>query len=186
MRDEKTQRLRNAQIICENFARNITFYRVGHEQKFIGLLGDRHPQAQFWRQVNGNFLDGCIVEWCKLLGDKNAKHNYKKLVSDCPTFEGSLFQSVFTGKSEFDSYVGQMRFHRDKFAAHLDDLPTMKIPNLDLAQDSIFCLQDYLASCEARPGDLVGLADTPQKFKRGVQLLREQAAVIYRQACEQT
>ena len=183
-RDEKTQLVRNALIVCETFVRNMTFYRAAWDKEVVTLLSDEHPQAQFWRQVNGNFLDGCTIEWCKLFGDKKAKHHYSKLVSDFLAFEGGMFPSIFGDTSVFDDYVSQMRFHRDKFAAHLDGLTIMQIPKLDLALASIIHLQDRLVTSEVQSGDLAGLADTSAKFKNGIRLLSEQADRIYHRACE--
>ena len=57
-------------------------------------------KTEFWVTVNGNFVDQAVLEWCKLLGDKNGQHYWGKIVSDTARFERELFQKV--ERTKFD------------------------------------------------------------------------------------
>jgi hypothetical protein len=74
-----TERRRRVILLCCSFARNLAFYRARESGKARALLSASHPQASFWRQANGNFLDICVLEWCKLFGDKKGKHHWSRV-----------------------------------------------------------------------------------------------------------
>jgi hypothetical protein len=61
----------------------------------------RHPRARFWRTVSGNFIDTCVLEWCKLFGDPNGEHYWKKIVSDPGNFEKLLLNHLGIDKATF-------------------------------------------------------------------------------------
>ena len=50
----------------------------------------RHPNRDFWVTVNGNFLDQCVLEWAKLLGDRRGDHHWMQIVSDPTKFVSCL------------------------------------------------------------------------------------------------
>ncbi|WP_424318912.1 hypothetical protein [Candidatus Methylomirabilis sp.] len=58
----------------------MAFYRAGWRE--------RKPifEGQFLVNANGNFLDICVLEWCKLFGDSRAQHHWKKVTSDPDKF----------------------------------------------------------------------------------------------------
>jgi hypothetical protein len=63
-------------------------------------LSEYHPQASFWRQVNGNFFDMAVLDWCKLFGDQKqtplkrvGEHHWRRVVSDPEMFEARLLPS---------------------------------------------------------------------------------------------
>ena len=89
------------------------------------------PSGNFWLTVEGNFVDTCVLEWCKVFGDANAKHAWNKLVTDTAEFEKALYDNVEKDKTAFDAEVAAIRRYRDKFLAHLDSDRTMLIPHLD-------------------------------------------------------
>jgi len=69
--------------------------------------------------VNGNFLDICVLEWCKLFGDPCGKHYWGKIISDRMGFFQGLLNELKMSESEFNAYVTEMRAYRDKYVAHL-------------------------------------------------------------------
>jgi hypothetical protein len=76
-------RVRRVVLLCCAFARNVAYYRAGWADRAQPLLSELHPHASFWRQVNGNFLDMAVLDWCKLFGDPKetprkrlAKHHW--------------------------------------------------------------------------------------------------------------
>ena len=54
------------------------------------MLSPSQRHASFWRQANANFLDMCVLEWCKLFGDPKGEHYWGRIVSDAAVFEMAL------------------------------------------------------------------------------------------------
>jgi hypothetical protein len=70
---KQKQYLRRVATLCLYYLRHMAFYRAGWRG------GSLVFRSQFWVAVNGNFLDICVLEWCKLFGDKRSKHYWEKL-----------------------------------------------------------------------------------------------------------
>jgi len=102
--------------LCSSFARNLAYYRTGWSKKYKHLLDG----SDFWRAVNGNFLDMCVLEWCKLFADKKEKHHWRKVVSDPARFEAGLLRHLGLDEVAFQREIDTIRKYRDKFVAHLD------------------------------------------------------------------
>ncbi len=64
----RRERLRQVKILCCHFLRNLAFYKAGWRK------GELIFKDQFWVNANGNFIDVCVLEWCKLFGDKRGQH----------------------------------------------------------------------------------------------------------------
>ena len=77
----RAERLRRVVRLCCAFIRNLEYYRVG----FPGE--PRSADREFWLTVNGNFIDQCILEWFKLMGDPNDDHRCLKVVTDPARFK---------------------------------------------------------------------------------------------------
>lgn len=150
----RNQRLRRAGILCCHFLRNLAFYKAGWQKNELIYRDD------FWVNVNGNFLDICIIEWCKLFGEKNGKHYWKKVITNQQPFLGGLLNAVGLTREEFDAYIEHMRIYRDKFVAHLDSEDRMNIPELKVARKSISFLYCYLLTFEDKDNCLF---DAPRK-----------------------
>jgi len=160
----RRDRLRRVLLLCCSFARNVSFYRAGHAEYAQPLLSERHPEAAFWRQVNGNFLDIAVLDWCKLFGDKKVvrserrgKHHWRGVVTDPETFERGLFARLQLNEDGFTALIDKMRHYRDEFVAHLDDGLVMDIPELEDAATAVNYYHEYVAAHEVQPGDLDGL-----------------------------
>lgn len=134
--------LRRAGILCWHFLRNLAFYKAGFRN------GKLVANDQFFVSANGNFLDICILEWCKLFGDKNEKHYWRKVVADPDRFMSCLLQSLSLTQADFDAYIKTVRDYRDKFVAHLDKENTMRPPKLRIARKSASFLYGYLLDHE--------------------------------------
>lgn len=102
--------------------------------------------------VNGNFLDIAVLEWCKLFADNRGKHFWRKAISDNGTFQAGLLAELRLTEADFEDYVNQMRTYRDKFIAHLDSEEVMHIPLLQTAVNSTVYLYDYLLENEETGG----------------------------------
>ena len=145
----RRNRVRRLFILCNHFLRNLAFYRAGwrrggvHQQPTL-----RRKESQFWVSVNGNFIDICVLEWCKLFGDVKGKHHWSKVVTRQAEFEQQLLQRLRMTPDQFKAYINEMRRYRDKFVAHLDDEPIMYLPRLRPAKGSVAFLYHYLLANE--------------------------------------
>lgn len=115
----------------------------------------------FWRRVNGNFLDISVLEWCKLFAEPRGAHGWRKVLTDPPAFEAALLAHIQMSPAEFEGYCVGMRTYRDKFVAHLDDNPTAKYPHLDVAIKSTKFLFRFLQDNEDKGGFFEGLPKNP-------------------------
>ena len=153
----RRDRLRRVVILCRNFAVNLAYYRTGRKPEYLPLQDLRHPGANFWRTVSGNFIDVCVLEWCKLFGDPKGEHFWKKMVSAPANFEKQLLSHLGINKAAFQKEIDVMRKYRDKFLAHLDSEEVMNIPALDVAKKAVWFYHAHVVQQEAQPGDLTGL-----------------------------
>jgi hypothetical protein len=151
----RKERLRRVVLLCCHFTRNLAYYRVGNPGE------PRSQNRDFWVTVNGNFLDQCVLEWCKLLGDKSAEHHWRKIVTDADAFQQELLKHLEIDAATFETYRNEMHLYRDKFIAHLDSLRTMSPPKLDMARASVAFYHAYVASREVTAGDLLNPRPLP-------------------------
>lgn len=135
-------RLRRTGILCMHFVRNAAYYRAWNAAPVA------RRREQFWRTLNGNSIDICMLEWCKLFGDLKAQHHWSKCVTDTNAFLAGLYAHTGLGEAEFEAYRLEVRAYRDKFVAHLDELNQMRIPQLQPALDSVRYLYQYLLEHE--------------------------------------
>lgn len=168
----RKQYLRRIAILCLYCLRNMAFYRAGWNR---GSLINN--QSQFWVTLNGNFLDICVLEWCKLFGDSRGKHFWGKGVSDPKKFNDGLLQSLSMTNEGFKRYVVEMRTYRDRYVAHLDLDEKFDIPNLDIAKESVLYLYDYLLNQEDDGGYFV---DGPPKAASFYKEAIKEGQVVYR------
>jgi hypothetical protein len=120
-------------------------------EKFRGPSDySRHPEsANFFIVANGNFIDMCVLEWCKLFADHKDKHHWQNIVADKAHFEKELFGRSSVSKLELGKQVRAMRRYRDKFIAHLDSDRIMQIPSLDIPKKTTWFYYAYVVANEA-------------------------------------
>ncbi len=114
----RRDRLRRVVILCSNFTRNLAYHRAGKQHS--ALLLPTHPHADFWLQANANFLDICVIEWCKLFADQGGEHYWQNVVGDKIAFKEGLLAHTQIMDVAFDDLIKEIRAYRDKFVAHLD------------------------------------------------------------------
>jgi hypothetical protein len=165
----RRDRLRRVVRLCAHFARNLAYYRAGHDRL-------TEASAEFWITVDGNFIDMAVTEWCKLLGDRNGKQFWANVVTDPPRFEDMMLSHLGMTAGELTAYVTEMRTYRDKFLAHLDDLVVMEIPFLDRAHVAVEFYHREIVEHEGVAGDFVGLPTDLGDYYRHC---FEQARTIY-------
>jgi hypothetical protein len=148
----RIERLRRVLILCCYFIQNLAYYRAGwNDQKVFPRY-----KSQFWVTANGNFLDACVLEWCKLFGDEKGEHHWARIVSDPTSFEQRLLLTLGISRPDFDAQIEKIRLYREKFVAHLDSDKVMNIPDLEIAKKAVLFYQKYILSDEARATDLLG------------------------------
>lgn len=124
----KGQLRRRTVRLCIIFLRNLAYYRAGQSEQGNHMLDPAEPTVNFWRQANSNFIDMCVLDWCKIFADRKAVHHWRKIVFDPVKFEGDLLARLTLTADEFQQFLDKIRFYRDKFIAHLDEHNTMDIP----------------------------------------------------------
>ena len=171
----RSDKLRRAIILCQSFMRNLAYYRIGQEPKYSRLIKYSSPFQCFLAQANANFIDMAVLEWCKLLGDGNAKYYYAKLFRQPQLFRTKLEALSEFRSITFDGYVTTIRAYRDAFVAHLDNERDMNIPMLDGALASVKLYHAEIIGVEAGEADLTGLCNTSEKFDLGYQQCEHEA-----------
>jgi hypothetical protein len=166
----RRQRLRRVGILCCHFLRNLAFYKSGWRK------GKLIFKDQFWVNANGNFIDICVLEWCKLFGEKRGQHYWRKVVTDQTAFFAELLRAVGQTEAEFDAYIEEMRTYRDKFVAHLDSAEVMNIPTLRTARKSVSFLYGYLLANEEEDNCF---HDAPPEASRFYRLFYSQGRKVY-------
>jgi len=148
----REDRLRRVGILCCSFWRNVTLYRaLQNDIDALRLCTEPNPNQEFWTQIHSNFFDIAVIEWCKLFGNKKdtpasrlEKHHWRRIVEDESPFRQSLFTELAIDENDFEDIVDQMRTHRDKFAAHLDNDKTIYPPNFDIPSKAVKALCKYV------------------------------------------
>ncbi len=135
-------RLRRTGLLCLHCLRNLAFLRAAHDAR------QRWAAQQFWVTAHNNFLDIAVLEWCKVFGDRRAKHDWRKVVTDQELFFTSLLDHLQLTDGLFEEYINEMRTYRDKFIAHLDEEDRMNIPNMAPATKSAQFLYRWLIEKE--------------------------------------
>lgn len=150
----KKQQFRRVTLLCCHFDRNLAYHRAGKKSPTELMW-----PGEFWTTVHSNFLNCCVLEWCKLFVDsKNrnpGEHRWDKVVADKVRFEAELYQHI--NNTQYQTLLSAMRTARNKFIAHLDDENTEYTPHMDIAKDAVHFYHSYIARNEANPGDLAGL-----------------------------
>ncbi|MFA6969953.1 MAG: hypothetical protein WC208_01005 [Gallionella sp.] len=129
---DRQKRLKRVALLCCHFIRNLAYYDAGrNEGRFV------IPASEFNVTVNGNFLDICILEWCKLFGDHNEEHHWKNIVDNKQEFKKGLLIRLETDDKGLENYWKLVRTYRDEFVAHLDSAETMNLPEMNLAYKAV-------------------------------------------------
>jgi hypothetical protein len=173
----RKERLRIVFILCCSFARNHAYYRAWWGEERQRLLTLAHPHRNFWVAVNNNFLDMCVLDWCKLCADKRGKHYWGKIVTDPPKFEADLLRHLNLDAEAFEHEINTMRSYRDKFVAHQDLEYSGIFPKFDIAKKAVWFYHAHIVNHEAKPGDLVGL---PLNIETGYEETEQEARAVYR------
>lgn len=136
--------------------RNIAFYRACWNGQNLRV------HNEFWKTVNGNFLDTAVHEWFKAFSDKRSKHHWNKVIpeSSHAAFEHDLLAHLqlapmpeyigtkLEGANLFEQFNDRLRKYRDKFLAHLDDELVANLPVTEPMRKGTEFLFDYLTTTQ--------------------------------------
>ena len=150
------ERQQNVVSLCCSFMRNLAFHRAGMQPEVQrNLLTPTHPQGAFWREAHANFIDICVLEWCKLFADRReGKHYWRRVVDEPDRFEADLCTTLGVPAAEFDDMITKVKGYRDRFVAHRDEermalLPMLTCPRRPLPSSTS-------GSHERRPASKIG------------------------------
>ena len=182
--DDKTRR-RRILLLSSNFIKNLAYYRAGRSNNTTNNFKADSSDACFWVQVNNNFIDMCVLDWCKIFGDEKSKHFYEKAIreQDKEAFKEEFYENL-GGKDKFEKYIKSMRIYRDKFVAHLDEDNKMNIPDLYKAKKSIKFLYGYIIDLDEKKSYLQDLPYTVEILECGYDQCFQEAQEIYRYASQ--
>jgi hypothetical protein len=139
------ERRRRIAILCCNFMRNLALHRAGLQPQVRDNLLINPYQREFWVPAHGNFLDMCVLEWCKLFADYEGEHHWHRIVDDRAGFKKDLYIKLGVRGDAFAKMVEKIKHYRDKFVAHLDEEREMRFPDLKVAREAIVFLYEHLA-----------------------------------------
>ncbi len=154
----RRQRVRRVGILCCHYLQNCAYYYAGRDGKTL------KRKDQFSVTVNGNFMDLCTLEFCKLFADARSKHHWRKVVTDEASFYVGLLKTVGMTPAAFDNYIESMKFYRDKYVAHLDEELGGIYPQLGPGKKAAAYLFDYLLKHEDEGGFLPDAGGTAAEF----------------------
>ena len=83
--------------------------------------------------MHGNFLDVCVLEWCKLFGNRNGEYHWRKVVPDPDAFKQEMLSLYGIDDAAFKELWDKIKDYRDNFVAHLEEQETTVIPNINVA-----------------------------------------------------
>ena len=171
----RREKLGNVVNLCRSFGRNLAYYRAGWNDEHRHLLEMTNlVSVAFWRAVNGNFIDMCVLEWCKLFAEKKREYYWKNISRDAAGFKNDLLLHVGLDQEAFNKQVHIIREYRDKWVAHLDVERTGFRPELEVAKKSVWFYYQRLVHQEP---DLSGL---PAELQTGYEQCVEEAKAVYR------
>ena len=175
----RTEKLHRVLLLCGSFVRNLAYFRVGCGEEHKHLLSMDNENFNFWRMVNGNFIDMCVLDWCKLFGERKGEYCWKNIVTDAASFKIDLLLHLGLDEEAFNKEIHIMREYRDKWVAHLDLEQTGFRPMLDVAKKSIWFYYAHIMKHEAESAYLVEFGPD---LDRGYEYSEREANAVYRTA----
>jgi hypothetical protein len=182
-----TQRLRRVVLLCCGFMRNLACHRAGRRTEIQdNLFNPHHPQGAFWLHAHNNFIDACILDWCKLFAERKGEHHWRRVVGDPDRFEADLYTTLGVTAAEFAELITKVKRYRNKFVAHLDQDGRMHPPKLDLPKKSVAFLHERLTQEASSFEDWRRLPTSAEQLDGMFVQASEAAESVYREALRWT
>lgn len=118
-------RARKAAFLCCHFERNFAYYSTFRRSRLLREEG-------FWLTVHGNFVDVCVLEWCKLFGNRNGKYHWQNIFSSPAQFRQELLTLHSIDDARLEMLWNEVKDYRDDFVAHLEDRESTPLPNMNI------------------------------------------------------
>jgi hypothetical protein len=174
------ERRRRVGRLCCSFLRNLAFHRAGMRRDVQSkLFAPAHPQGAFWREAHVNFVDICVLEWCKLFAEGSGEHHWRKIIDERDRFEAELYTAVGVSKAEFTELIRKVKRYRNKFVAHLDQERTMYVPDLEVPKKSVGFLHKWLMLQVDDSEDWLGIPKMPEELEEGYAQAFREATSVY-------
>lgn len=154
----RRDRLRRAAIVSCHCLRYLAYYRAGWDD------GNLIKSDEFWKTVNSNFIDICLLEWCKLFGNHNEKHHWKNIIKNKSKFKMHMLDELNVNEKELRKHWNKVKLYRDTFIAHLDLDEIMNIPNLDLVYATVVFYYNHIQRTAADNTIFSGLPNDIGKY----------------------
>ena len=140
-------------------------------------LFEANPESgTFWNTVNGNFLDMCVLDWCKLFGERNGNYSWQRIVADPDAFRTDLLEYLGLVEDRFDEEIRIFREYRDKWVAHLDTDRKGLYPRLEIAKKAVWFYYECIGN------EQVDHVISPKTIEAGYRECEREASTVYQQA----
>ena len=180
---KRLKRLRRVLVLACSFGRNLAYYRAGWASRLVPAYP---TNSLFWLQVNSNFLEMAVLDWCKLFGGRKEKHDRENIVTDPVEFKSGLLHHLGVDEVTFGTSIRAMRKYRDHYIAHADIVPQVDVPILDVAKEAAWFYHKHVVKKELRPEDLPALSSEHLvEIDRGYAECQEEAKAVYLRAVAQ-
>jgi len=143
-------------MLCCHFARNFAYYSVFRSSAVLLEEG-------FWLTVHGNFVDVCVLEWCKLFGNRNGKYHWQNVTLNPQEFRRQLLNMHGIDEAQLEKLWNEVKDYRDDFVAHLEEDEATAIPNLNVPY---LLTTFYFRALQSDFPDLQLTSTLPQYFDR--------------------
>lgn len=173
---ERRQMLATVQKLCRSFGRNMAYYRAAWAKAVRPLFENNPSSGNFWNTANGNFLDMCVLEWCKLFGGSNEVHSWIRATTDPDAFKSDLLRHLEIDQQAFDGEIRIFREYRDKWAAHQDRDRAGMYPRLEIAKKAAWFYYEQIR--KEQPDPEIG----SKTIEQGYSECEAEASMVYLQA----
>jgi hypothetical protein len=153
----------------------MAYYCVGWEVELRPLFERNPDSGNFWKTVNGNCLDMCVLDWCKLFGGRNENYSWKRVVEDPDAFKSALLEHLGLDDAAFGGQLRTFREYRDKWVAHLDSERIGLYPTLDTAKEAVWFYYEWLGR------EQVDQEIGSKTIEAGYKECEEEARMVYAQ-----
>jgi hypothetical protein len=143
------EQLRRVVQMCGTCLRNIAYYRAGWDGTKPFFASPIH------KQINSNFIDMAVIEWCKLFGEpKHEPQHWQHIIDTIDkrkAFMGELIAHVGGDRHDWNKHRTRCMNYRNDFLAHVGLERTMHLPHLDMCQRSAVFYARLVYSKEMSP-----------------------------------
>jgi hypothetical protein len=153
------ERRLNVVSLCCSFMRNLGFHSAGMQPEVQRNLLTPTHQGAFWREAHVNFIDICVLDWCKLFVDRTkgkrrkgrkgeqdwGEHHWRRVVNEPDRFGEDLCTTLGVTAAQFDDLIAKVKDYRNTFVAHRDEDRMAHLPMLELPKKAIAFLHERLA-----------------------------------------